>query len=105
MVSDLSLQEAVNAMGTGGKTTPKQIRAVFRRLCIPHSDKMIRGVPSESSALLSWQCDENRRIKHWVLWHNNKYYDPAAGVFRKVPKWLTDWHVTSHMKVVLCEDV
>ncbi len=106
MVANISLEKAINAVGSSRGTHPKHLRSAFRRLGVSRSDKMIRGFPAaDTTAVLSWQKDDDRRKKHWVVWHNNKYYDPMCGVFRKVPKSLKDWHVTSYMRVIPHEDV
>jgi len=58
---------------------------------------LIRGFPKEGSALLKFTHPSGE--SHWVVWHKKKYYDPVAGVFRKVPRWLEPSRVTSYLKL------
>jgi hypothetical protein len=55
-------------------------------------------MPKEGTALLFWRSTEGA---HWTVWHKNKHYDPAAGVFRKVPNHLSEARVTSHLPITM----
>ena len=75
------------------------MKVALRHFGIETGDRRVRGMaPDGTTALLFWQ---SRVGAHWTVWHKNKYYDPAAGVFRKVPNHLAGARVTSHLKGTL----
>lgn len=98
-VCGLSLEESLMIFCRKGATRTKQLIQALRQMGIACGDKLIRGFPKGCSAILKFTHPSGR--SHWVVWHKNKYYDPVAGVFRKVPRWLEPSRVTSHLKLIL----
>lgn len=96
MVCGVTLEEAIMLVRTKGATTTKHLKRALHAMSIKHGEKRVRGFPKEGSALLFFRSDEGN---HWVVWHKKKYYDPTAGVFRKVPIHLSNARVTSHWPV------
>ena len=84
-------------MGTKGKTRTKIIRETLKKFGFKVGDRRTLGFPPDDVTAMLWWTGENGC--HWVVWHNKKYYDPIAGVFRRVPKHLEGARVTSYLKV------
>ena len=100
MLCSITLEEAIEAVGSKGATTTKQLKIALEEHDVACGKRRVRGMPDKTeTALLFWRNDEDGR--HWMVWHKGKYYDPIAGVFRKVPNWLSNSRVTSHLKVEL----
>jgi len=98
-VCGLSLEESLMIFRCKGATSTKQLIQAFSQMGIACGDKLIQGFPKGCSAILKFTHPSGK--SHWVVWHKNKYYDPVAGVFRKVPRWLEKSRVTSHLKLIL----
>ncbi len=96
-ICGISLGESLAIFRSKGATRTKQLVQVLRQMGITCGDKLTRGFPKECSAILKFKHPSGK--SHWVVWYKNKYYDPVAGVFRKVPKWLKKSRVTSHLRV------
>lgn len=94
-ISGLSLEESLMIFRRKGQTCTKHVVSALRQMGITCGDKLIRGFPKGCSAILKFTHPSGK--SHWVVWHKNKYYDPVAGVFRKVPRWLEPSRVTSHL--------
>ena len=95
-VCGITLDSAIELIHRKGKTRTADLKWALYCKGIKCGERRVRGMPKEGSALLYWQSDSGA---HWTVWHKGKHYDPAAGVFRKVPKHLKDARVTSHLKV------
>ena len=99
-LGQLTLEAAIELVGTRGKTATRHLKAALGKLGIKCGDRRVRGMPDkDETALLFWKDGGTKG--HWTVWHKGKYYDPLAGVFRKVPRWLENSRVTSHLKVEL----
>jgi len=98
-LANISLEDACLVVGTKGCTNTADLKAALDLLGIKHAERRTRGEPSDT-ALLYFQS-KDRKAAHWVLWHRKKYYDPAAGVFCKMPHHLEDSDMTSYLKVEL----
>jgi hypothetical protein len=97
MLADITLDEAIVATGRRGKTRTKDIKAGLTVCGILHGTRRIRGMaPKGVKAMLFWTGDKGC---HWTVWHKNKHYDPVAGVYRKVPRWLEGSRVTSYLPI------
>jgi len=97
-VLNITLDESIELMGTKGKTDTRQLKDALDAHGVEHGDRRIRGFPTSGSAILWFTSDFG---KHWVVWHNKKYYDPIAGVHRKLPNHLETARVTSHLPVII----
>ena len=96
MVTDCTLDEAIERVGKKGKTKTRDLVRAFNLSGIQNKGRLFRGSPTCDSAVLSFRHPTGAR--HWVLWHKKKFYDPAAGVFREVPRWLK---LTSHLPFLM----
>ncbi len=99
-VCNITLEEAIELVGTKGRTNTKQLKAALGAKGIKHGDRRIRGFPL-GSALLFWKSHSIPSRNHWTVWYNEKYYDPVAGVFRRVPNHLRESRVTSYLRLYL----
>ena len=95
-ICKVTLDEAIMVMRTKGCTNGKQIIQALRQLGVTSSDKMIRGKPI-GSAIVKFTHPDGK--SHWVLVYNSKYYDPFYGVNRKVPRYLKNSRITSHIRL------
>lgn len=100
----ITLDEAIAIVGTKGKTRPKQIVAALKAKGLHPFVGMTlmskRGfIHPEETHLCKFKGD---RGSHWVIRHNGKWYDPAAGVFREVPRYLATAKLTSYL--VVCRE-
>lgn len=100
-VTGVDLEDAITAVGTRGKTNTAKLKKGLHRLGVRCDARRTRGFPPKTvTAFLYWKSDDHA---HWMVWHKGKYYDPAAGVFRKPPQHTIDGgaRVTSYLKVYL----
>lgn len=110
------MQEAAAAMGKSGLSNKYHLITGLMAFGVDCGDKLVRGMPeTDETAIIKFMFvdfeKELGRVKaqelhldgprrsHWVVWHNKKFYDPAAGVFRKKPDYLTTCNFVSHLKV------
>lgn len=96
---NITLDEACMLVRTKGATRTKHLKRALRAMSVDHDERRKRG-PLPQTALLYFQS-KDRSAAHWVVWHKGKYYDPAAGVFRKLPRHLEDADLTSHLAIRL----
>lgn len=102
-ICGITLEEALMIFRSKGATRTKQLIQALSQMGITCGDKLKRGFPPKGeSAILKFTHPSGR--SHWVIWYKRKYYDPVAGVFRKVPQWLEESRVTSHLKLTLESD-
>lgn len=98
----ITLDEACMLTRTREGTATKHIKRAFAAMSIEHDEKRTRGFPppppDDYTALLYWKSETGAP---WMVWHRKKYYDPAAGVFRKVPKHAEFARVTSYLRITL----
>lgn len=97
MITSTTLDHMIQIFRTAGKTHGTHLRRALDQMGIRHGSRMVRGEPTTGSAILKFKDHEGNA--HWVLWHKNKFYDPAVGVFRKRPRYLEEARVTSHLTV------
>lgn len=101
MAAGYDLQGGIDLVGHAHGTWGTDLRRGLDKAGISHSQRMIRGEPPvDANAILFFKHPSGRR-RHWVLWHNGKYYDPHAGVFRELPNWLKHSRLTSHLLFTL----
>ncbi len=93
MLAGVTLERAVEVVGTSGKTRTRDIvpaLATFGFFTEPkrttHRSREWNDLPS---ALLILHVT-NGHSRHWIIYDGRKFYDPAAGVFRKPPKYLVE---------------
>lgn len=105
-IFDITLEESIKAFGTRGCTRARDLIAAAIKLqseVAPHwscGDRLINSrntpLPKNGTAVAKFRLTGTPGWKsHWVVYHNGKYYDPAAGVFRKVPEYLEHAKLTS----------
>jgi len=95
-ICGFTLEKSLMIFCRRGQTRTKHVVAALRQTGVTCGDKLTRGFPGEGSAILKFTHPSGG--SHWVVWYKNKYYDPLAGVFRKVPRWLEKSRVTSYLK-------
>jgi len=117
-ICGVTIAEAAEAMGKDGLSNKYHLITGLNTFGVECGDKLIRGLPSnDESAIIKFMFVDFRkelgkvqaqklgvdgpRRAHWVIWHNKKFYDPAAGVFRKRPDYLTSCNFESHLKVYI----
>ena len=96
-ICDITLDGACMLTRTEGRTSTKQLIQALTHMGMCPAQKLKRGMPESGLAMLKFTHPDGK--PHWVVWENGKYYDPAAGVFRKVPNYLRMSRVTSHLRV------
>lgn len=97
----ITLDEATILVRKTGQTQTKHLKRALREMSVKHDDKRTQGAPSDDETALLFFQSKDREAVHWVVWHKKKYYDPIAGVHRKLPSHLQDSDLTSHLKVYL----
>lgn len=100
-LAGVTLEQAIEAVGKKGYTRTKDIKTGLQRLGIETDTRRRVGVPEDGETAVLWFVSEHHKHAHWVIWHNSKFYDPASGVHRKIPRWLRHWILMSHLKVYL----
>lgn len=116
MLAGVTEEEAIKAIGKAGLTRAPHIRRGLNALGVRCGDKLIKGWPErDETAIVKLMFIDFRkelgpeiakqagmdgpRRGHWVVWHKNKFYDPDAGVFKKLPDYLKICNYISHLKV------
>jgi hypothetical protein len=89
------LEEAIDLVGTKGLTKTKSLRDALQSLGFYPGVYLKRG-PPDGLSVVKFLHPSGK--SHWVVW-DKKYYDPNAGVFRKVPKYLEGSKQTSFLAV------
>ena len=91
------LRAAAKSLGYEGQGTPKhQLRRINRKPESVVAD-MWRDIPYNSLVKIP-HPDPNISIWHWVVWRNDRIYDPARGVFR--PRNYGNHYPTSYMQFI-----
>lgn len=99
MLANVSLKFAIVAIDKRGQTTTRDLRRgleFFGVGCGNRLTRVKRGRALPPTCILALKGDG---WKHWVVWHNQKYYDPAGGVFRKRPRSWGDARITSYLTI------
>ena len=91
MVCGITLDAAVAAVGTTGRTRTKQLIAVLRLHGVKCGGRLKLGLP-QSTAICKVTDDIDA---HWVVRHKGIFYDPATGC-SVLPK---HWRITSHLEI------
>lgn len=82
MIAKKDIEEVIGDMKTDGPTSIGQLTEILDLYGIKHAERNKRiskknPVPFEYSILT---VHTNAGYTHWVLFHNNKYYDPEFGL-------------------------
>jgi len=96
---NISLDEATMLVRKSGQTNTKHLKRALHAMSVEHDERRTLGAPSHNETALLYFQSKDRAAAHWVVWHKRKYYDPVAGVHRKLPWHLRDADLTSHLKV------
>ncbi len=94
-LAGITLEEAIDLVGTKGLTRTKQLRDALQSLGFYAGMGLRIGSP-DGLAIVKFLSPDGR--SHWVVW-DGKYYDPQAGVFPKVPRYLEGSKQTSFLAV------
>lgn len=87
MIAGISLSESIMLFNSRGETFTRQLYNALRKRGISCSDKAVRiknnNKPKLCIVLIHYAgCKDT----HWCVWNNNKYYDPAYGIRKKLTK-------------------
>jgi len=96
-ICGITLDKACKDAGTVGKTFTRDLKHVLHTNGLATAPRRVRSWPKKDETALLFFQSEDRKEAHWVVWHKGKFYDPAAGVFRRVPGHLADADMTSHL--------
>lgn len=100
MIAGVSMEEAIQAVGTaGGTNTPDLIRGL-RTLGIPCASGYTRiswRNPKPNFCIVRTHCDVCSTT-HWVVWDGQQYYDPSPG-FGCYPELLSGMRETSFLEI------
>ena len=89
MIAGISLEEAILAVGKRGLTTTKDIAQALRKLGFGCADRVTRY----NGRLGSELCLCVVESKHWVVYKDGLFYDPAFGILFWMPR------VTSYLNI------
>lgn len=110
-IAGISLDEAIALFGKRGKTRASDVREALRKRGFDPYGRLVRMCKTSpwisrvwDSATLVVKFKEGK-FGHWVVRHKGKFYDPACGVFRDVPKYLANAKVTSFLIVNKAEGI
>lgn len=97
MITGISLGESIKLFGSKGKTGTKQLYYALKERGITCSEKAVRiknnNKPEFCIITIHYTGYKN---KHFCVWNNNKYYDPARGIRKKLDKFERE---TSFIKI------
>jgi len=97
MIAGISLDESIKLFNSKGKTRTKQLYHALQERGISCDDKAIRiknnNKPKFCIIIIHFAgCKDT----HWCIWNDNKYYDPARGIRKRLD---TDERETSFIKI------
>lgn len=101
-LAEVSLEEAIEAVGKKGLTRTKHLISALKKFDISCDDTYSLGSDYPDSSIVRFSWLEARK-SHWIIFFNKKYYDPSAGVFRKLPEYLKKSKPTSYLRFYLKE--
>jgi len=99
---EITLDEAIMLTRKRGKTRTCDLKQALRAMGMSTAERRKVGMPDRHETALLFFKSKDGKWCHWVLWHKGKYYDPQAGVFRKLPRYLEDADMASHLRVYFC---
>lgn len=99
MLAGVSLEESTETFRTKGCTRYKALIQALRQLGVESAEKWKMGHPT-GDAIIRF-TNQELGCSHWVVFFKGKYYDPAGGVYRKLPKCLRKAKATSYLSVDL----
>jgi len=99
MIAGISLKESIKLFDSKGKTNTKKVYYALQKKGISCSNKAVRiknnNKPKLCMVTIHYTGYKNR---HWCVWNNNKYYDPARGIKMKLDTFERE---TSFIKINL----
>jgi len=99
MIAGISLNESIKLFGSKGKTGTKSIYFALQKRGISCSDKAVRiknnNKPEFCIVIIHYT---GYKYMHWCIWNDNKYYDPAYGIKKKLVSFERE---TSFIKINL----
>ena len=113
MVAGVSLDEAIEAVGCTRGTRIKELADGLNKLgficdrklkTLSKKKPLTEQLPSTAIVNTKWRSEHRKTPGgHWVVWHNERIYDPEFDFVDRVPQqsWLTnkDWRLTSFAEV------
>ena len=86
MLCGISLQDAVLLVGTNKGTNRHQLTAAIEAYGVRCSTPP--DMDLSATSLIRYESTDGSR-SHWLVRHKNKFYDPAMGVRRALPRYLS----------------
>ena len=96
------LEAVFKAVGKKGYTRTHHIIKGLTEFGIECDDTYTLGdrFPKDGTAVIRFTNPERTKA-HWIVYYDKKYYDPRAGVFKRLPKYLKDSDITSFLQVYM----
>lgn len=98
-IAGVTLEEAIAAVGKTGLTRTRDILYGASRLGLKGAARMKRLGENWPEGTAMMRVVNGRR-SHWIVWDGRKILDPAAGTFRKLPRYLQEGEarITSYLE-------
>lgn len=96
----ISLEKAIEDVGKKGLTNYRHLIKVFKKYNINCDNGCTLGGDHLDPAILKFSTS-NRKKSHWVIYFNKRYYDPANGISKRIPKYLQNSDIISHLNFKL----
>lgn len=97
-IGNISLEDSIRIFDREGRTNTKDLIYALELLGFVCATRLKRGKPEQDDLAIVKFLHPNRK-SHWVVWYKGKYYDPIAGVSKKVPKYLSESKQTSFLRI------
>lgn len=104
-IAGLTLDESIALCGTKGKTRTRHLVKALKEHGFEPYENATRISKRSSWIDRLWKSAtlvvkfKNGKSSHWVVRHKGKFYDPASGVHRDVPRYLESSRSTSFLIV------
>lgn len=85
MIAGISLAESIKLFNSKGGTSTRKVYHALQKRGISCSDKATR-IKNDNKPRLCMVIIHYTEVKytHWCIWNDNKYYDPAYGIRKKL---------------------
>jgi hypothetical protein len=104
-VAGISLEDSIEKFRKRGKTRAADVRDALKKCGFSPLGQAVRMCKSSAWISMLWESAtlivkfKEGKCGHWVVRHKGKFYDPASGVFREVPRYLAAAKPTSFVVV------
>lgn len=99
MIAGISLNESIELFNSKGATNTKKLYYALQKRGVSCNDKAIRIKNNNKPKLCIVKIHyTGYKNLHWCIWNDNKYYDPARGIRKKLDTFERE---TSFIKISL----